>query len=40
MGYRYSTDSIEWIPGGGDQFGIFSVLLDRYSRRASRTASW
>ena len=30
MGYRYSTDALEWIPGGGDQFGIFSVLLDRY----------
>lgn len=30
MGYRYSTSALEWIPGGGDQFGIFSVLLDRY----------
>jgi hypothetical protein len=30
MGYRYSTDALEWIPGGGDQFGMFSVLLDRY----------
>ena len=30
MGYRYSTDALEWIPGSGDQFGMFSVLLDRY----------
>lgn len=30
MGYRYSTDALEWIAGNGDQFGIFSVLLDRY----------
>jgi hypothetical protein len=30
MGYRYSTDALEWIPGSGDQFGIFSALLDRY----------
>jgi hypothetical protein len=32
MGYRYSTDALEWIPGGGDQFGIFSVLLGRYQQ--------
>jgi hypothetical protein len=32
MGYRYSTDALEWIPGGGDQFGMFSVLLDRYQQ--------
>lgn len=29
-GYRYSSNALEWIPGGGDQFGMFSVLLDRY----------
>ncbi len=27
MGYRYATSALEWIPGGGDQFGIFSVEL-------------
>ena len=32
MGYRYSTDALEWIPGSGDQFGIFSVLLGRYQQ--------
>ena len=32
MGYRYSSDALEWIPGGGNQFGIFSVLLDRYQQ--------
>ena len=32
MGYRYSTDALEWIPGGGDQFGMFSVLLGRYQQ--------
>lgn len=30
MGYRYAANALEWIPGGGDQFGIFSVLLGRY----------
>lgn len=30
MGYRYTTSALEWIPGGGDQLGIFSVLLGRY----------
>jgi hypothetical protein len=32
MGYRYSTNALEWIAGSGDQFGIFSVLLDRYQQ--------
>jgi hypothetical protein len=36
MGYRYSTDAIEWIPGSGDQFGMFSVLLDRYQQSGVR----
>lgn len=30
MGYRYTASGLEWIPGGGDQLGIFSVLLGRY----------
>jgi hypothetical protein len=30
MGYRYSTQALEWIPGNGNQFGIFSALLGRY----------
>ena len=36
MGYRYSTSALEWIPGGGDQFGIFSVLLDGYAQSGIR----
>jgi hypothetical protein len=30
MGYRYSTSSLDWIPGGGDQFGMFSIAWDHY----------
>lgn len=30
MGYRYSSSSLNWIPGGGDQFGMFSIAWDHY----------
>jgi len=30
MGYRYMTSSLEWIPGNGDQFGIFSIESNHY----------
>jgi hypothetical protein len=30
MGYRYSTSSLDWIPGGAEQFGMFSILWDHY----------
>jgi hypothetical protein len=32
LGYRYSTSSLEWIPGGGDQFGMFSIVSDHYQK--------
>ena len=32
LGYRYSTSSLDWIPGGGDQFGMFSIAWDHYTR--------
>ena len=31
MGYRYST-RLDWIPGGGDQFGMFSIVWDHYQK--------
>jgi hypothetical protein len=30
LGYRWSTSSLDWIPGGGDQFGMFSIVWDHY----------
>jgi hypothetical protein len=30
MGYRYGAGSIDWIPGNGNQFGIFSFGWDHY----------
>ena len=32
LGYRYSTSSLDWIPGGGDQFGMFSIVWDHYQK--------
>jgi len=32
VGYRYATGSLEWIPGGGDQFGMFSINWDHYQK--------
>jgi hypothetical protein len=30
MGYRYETSSLNWIPGGANQFGMFSIAWDHY----------
>ena len=30
VGYRYSTSSLDWMPGNGDQFGAFSIVCDHY----------
>jgi hypothetical protein len=30
LGYRYSTGALEWIPGGGDQLGMFSAEAAPY----------
>jgi hypothetical protein len=30
LGYRYSASSLDWIPGGGDDFGMFSIVWNRY----------
>jgi hypothetical protein len=32
LGYRYSAASLDWIPGGGNQFGIFSIAWDHYQK--------
>ncbi len=32
MGYRYSAASLDWIPGGGNQFGMFSIDWDHYQK--------
>ena len=29
-GYRYEAGSLEWIPGGGDHFGMFSIVGNHY----------
>jgi hypothetical protein len=29
-GYRYHSDWLGWIPGGGDQFGMFTLGWDHY----------
>jgi hypothetical protein len=31
-GYRYATSALEWIPGGGDHFGMFSIVWDHYEK--------
>jgi hypothetical protein len=31
-GYRYHTDWLGWIPGGGDQFGMFTLGWDHYTK--------
>jgi hypothetical protein len=30
MGYRYETSSLNWIPGGAEQFSFFSIAWDHY----------
>ena len=32
LGYRYSTSSLDWIPGNGDRFGMFSIAADHYQK--------
>lgn len=32
VGYRYSSSSIDWIVGDGDQFGMVSLAWDHYQR--------
>jgi hypothetical protein len=32
LGYRYATGALEWIPGGGNQFGMFSIDWDHYQK--------
>jgi hypothetical protein len=32
LGYRYATGALEWIPGGGNQFGMFSIESDHYQK--------
>jgi hypothetical protein len=32
VGYRYSAGSLEWIPGGGNQFGMFSIAWNHYQK--------
>ena len=32
VGYRTSTSSLDWIPGGGNQFGMFSIVNDHYQK--------
>jgi hypothetical protein len=32
LGYRYNTSSLQWIPGGGNQFGMFSIEWDHYQQ--------
>ncbi len=30
LGYRYATSSLDWIPGAGDDFGMFSIVQEHY----------
>ncbi len=30
FGYRYSEDSLDWIPGTAEEFGMFSINYDHY----------
>jgi hypothetical protein len=32
VGYRYTAGSLDWIPGNGNQFGIFSIVSDHYQK--------
>ena len=32
LGYRYSSSALAWIPGNGDEFGIFSIEWDHYQK--------
>jgi hypothetical protein len=30
LGYRYMSSSLDWIPGTGNRFGMFSIVWDHY----------
>ncbi len=32
QGYRYAAGSLQWIPGGGNEFGMFSIAWDHYQK--------
>jgi hypothetical protein len=32
LGYRYLTSALDWVPGGGDHFGMFSVGWNHYQK--------
>jgi hypothetical protein len=32
LGYRYLASSLDWIPGGGDQLGMFSIVWNHYQK--------
>jgi hypothetical protein len=32
FGYRYSENSLDWIPGPAEQFGMFSIVFDHYQK--------
>ena len=32
VGYRTSAGGLDWIPGGGNQFGMFSIDWDHYQK--------
>jgi hypothetical protein len=36
MGYRYSSSSLDWMPGNGNQFGMFSIRSDHYQESGIR----
>lgn len=37
MGYRYGADWIRWMPGNGNQFGMFSFGWDHYLEAGNKT---
>ncbi len=37
MGYRYGAGSIQWMPGNGNQFGMFSFGWDHYLEAGIKT---
>ena len=32
FGYRYAENSLDWIPGSAEQFGMFSIIFDHYQK--------
>ncbi len=37
LGYRYSVSSMDWMIGGSDQFGMFSLDWDHYKKAGEET---